>query len=426
MALEFETPELAAEVLAAGAPDALDAVLTKMSQFARAFGAADVRGHKLFVKGLDDTIPHIARTLQLADRRGEKSNDNVCVIATQLYGVGGHSKVVADITRLIGAEKVSLILTDLYGNIAYRRLIGEDMAARGYHCRALLALKAPSVLDRTIELYRLLCAIKPTRIFLLHHHMDVCAVAATYPFRDVTEFVHHADHLPSLGATVRYSAHVDLTYTCHLACREAGLPAIYAAMTLPDLQTSKAAAKGSSGRLRVATCGGAGKYRNEGRESLRRWTDWVIPLLRSPEAEVVHIGPWDQPLRDDIHGALSAAGLDPARYVFLGPVPSLQAALREQKVDIYLGSYPEVGARAILEAMAVGIPAIVPIEAELGPLLTYGSPLSGWLSVHHPDELPGAITAAIELAAEMAKPEFSARLSEEMARFETYVTTPLV
>nr|QQZ51403.1 hypothetical protein JKL49_10490 [Phenylobacterium glaciei] len=178
------------------------------------------------------------------------------MIATQLYGVGGHSKVVADITRLIGAEKVSLILTDLYGNIAYRRLIGEDMAARGYHCRALLALKAPSVLDRTIELYRLLCAIKPTRIFLLHHHMDVCAVAATYPFRHVTEFVHHADHLPSLGATVRYSAHVDLTYTCHLACREAGLPAIYAAMTLPDLKTSKAAAKESSGRLRVATCGG--------------------------------------------------------------------------------------------------------------------------------------------------------------------------
>nr|QQZ51402.1 hypothetical protein JKL49_10485 [Phenylobacterium glaciei] len=28
-----------------------------MSRFAPAFGAADVRGHKLFVNGLDDTIP---------------------------------------------------------------------------------------------------------------------------------------------------------------------------------------------------------------------------------------------------------------------------------------------------------------------------------------------------------------------------------
>lgn len=423
MPFEFETPGVTAEILAARTAEALDPILTKLTKSASALGAPTVRGHKLFVKGLDDTIPHIARTLRLDDREGQKSNDNVCVIATQLYGVGGHSKVVADITRLIGGEKVSLILTDLYGNIAYRRLIGQDLAALGYHCRTLLALKAPSVLDRTVELYRVLCAIRPTRIFLLHHHMDVCAVAATYPFRDVTEFVHHADHLPSLGATVAYSAHADLTYTCYLACREAGLPATYVAMTLPDLDTTPREAK-APGRLRLATCGSLGKYRNEGRESLRRWTDWVVPALQIEGAEIVHIGPWDEALRDDIHGALTAAGLDPGRYVFLGPAPSLQAALLEQQVDIYLGSYPEVGARAILEAMAVRIPAIVPIETELGPLLTYGSPVPGWAAVHHPDELAAAIAAAAGRAAKMADPAFGDLLAEEMARFETYVATP--
>lgn len=420
MPFEFETPSMTAEILAARTPEELDPILTRLALSRAALGAPSVRGHKLFVKGLDDTIPHIARTLQLHDRGGEKSNDNVCVIATQLYGVGGHSKVVADITRLIGGEQVSLILTDLYGNIAYQRLIGEDMAARGYHCRALLALKAPTVLDRTIELYRLLCAIRPTRIFLLHHHLDVCAVTATYPFRDVAEFVHHADHLPCLGATVGYSAHVDLTYTCHPICTAAGLNPIYSGMTLPDISVIQSA-KAADGPLVFGTCGTIGKYRQEGRASRYRWVDWVIPSLRMPNSKFIHIGPTDAALEEEVRQGLADAALDPQRYVFVGSTPNLQAALIAHQVDVYLSSYPEGGGRATLEAMAASVPAIAPSEAEMGPLVQYSSPLSGWALVYDPAELPGAIADAAGRRDAMRAPSYRATVQAELERFEHYV-----
>lgn len=417
---EFETPGLTAEILAARTPEALDPILTKLSKSMPALGAPSVRGHRLFVKGLDDAIPHIARTLQLDDRQGEKSNDNVCVIATQLYGVGGHSKVVADITRLIGGEKVSLILTDLYGNISYRRLIGEDMEARGYHCRALLALKAPSVLDRTVELYRVLCAIKPTRIFLLHHHMDVCAVAAAYPFRDVAEFIHHADHLPCLGATVGYSAHVDLTYTCHPICAAAGLNPIYSGMTLPGLSIPQPAEK-TDGALVFGTCGNISKYKREGRSSRYRWVDWVIPILRTPNSTFIHIGPTDAALEQEVRQGLADAALDPQRYVFLGPTPNLQAALVANQVDVYVSSYPEGGGRATLEALAAGVPAIAPSEAEMGPLVQFSSPLSGWALVYDPAQLPAAITDAVGRRDAMRGASYRSTVQAELERFEQYV-----
>lgn len=420
MPFEFETPGVAAEILAARTAEALDPILTQLTRSASALGAPTVRGHKLFVKGLDDTIPHIARTLRLDDREGQKSNDNVCVIATQLYGVGGHSKVVADITRLIGGEKVSLILTDLYGNIAYRRLIGEDMEARGYHCRALLALKAPSVLDRTIELYRVLCAIQPTRIFLLQHHMDVCAVAATYPFRDITEFVHHADHLPCLGATVGYSAHVDLTYTCHPICAAAGLNPIYAGMTLPGLSTAQGA-ETSGGPVVFGTCGNLGKYRQEGRESRYRWLDWVVPALRTPNSRFVHIGPTDAAFEQEIRQGLAEAGIDPERYVFAGLTPNLQSALIDHQVDVYISSYPEGGGRATLEALAAGVPAVAPSEAEMGPLVQYSSPLSGWALVYDPARMPAAIVEAEGRREAMRTAAYRATVQIELDRFEQYV-----
>ncbi|WP_340646703.1 glycosyltransferase [Phenylobacterium sp.] len=431
MQFEFETPSMTAEILAAQTPEALDPILARLTQSTAPLGAPDVRGHKLFVKGLDGTIPHIARTLRLADCEGEKSNDNVCVIATQLYGVGGHSKVVADITRLIGGDKVSLILTDLYGNIPYRRLIGEDLAARGYHCRALLALKAPNVLDRTVELYRLLCAVKPTRIFLLHHHMDVCAVAATYPFRDVTEFVHHADHLPSLGATVDYSAHVDLTYTCHPICAAAGLNPTYSGMTLPDVSIVQGVSK-AEGPMVFGTCGNIGKYRREGRASRYRWVDWVIPALSTPNSRFIHIGPTDAAFEQEVRQGLADAGLDPQRYVFTGATPNLQAALISHQVDVYVSSYPEGGGRATLEAMAAGVPAVAPSEAEMGPLVQYSSPLSGWTLVYDPAELPAAIADAADRRDAMRSAPYRATVQAELERFEHYVAgralgpTPIV
>lgn len=70
MPFEFETPGVTAEILAARTAEALDPNLTKLTKSASALGAPTVRGHKLFVKGLDDTIPHIARTLRLDDREG--------------------------------------------------------------------------------------------------------------------------------------------------------------------------------------------------------------------------------------------------------------------------------------------------------------------------------------------------------------------
>lgn len=410
---------MAAEVLSAKTADEMEPVLQRLCRVPTFVTRDDVRGYKLFMKALDDAVPHVAEVLALRDYTCAKSNENICIIATQFYAVGGHTRLAADINRLIGTQNVTVILTDLYGARPYRAFVEPNVRNSGFHARSMLCLKSPIVLDRTVELHNLLHAIRPTRIFLLNHHMDLCAVTATYPFRSVTEFIHHADSVPSVGATIRYSAHVDLTPCVFEACREIGHEPILTSMWLPPAGPLPKIATPPSERLRIATCGHLLKYTHP---AARRWSDWVIACLQAdPSSDLTHIGRVDDAFQNEVRTALTSAGIDPARYLFAGQAPNLRLALANLGANLFLSSYPDGGLRAMYEAMSLGIPAISPKDPDERPLMDSAPALPGWVAVQHPDDMAAAITQAKAEWPSMQTPEYAEIVRQRLSAFEQYV-----
>jgi hypothetical protein len=274
------------------------------------------------------------------------------------------------------------------------------------------------MLEKVVELYMTLAAIRPSRIFLIQNHMDLTAVAGVWPFRSVVEFVHHADHLPTLGATLPFSGHVDLTYTCHLACKAQGLEPTWAGMTVEHAGEGVPETPPPNPPRRIATCGSVHKYRQPGQH---RWTDFAVAALKGGAAEFLHIGPVDAPFEAEVGAALTAAGLDPARYRFLGAAPNLRQALIDNEVDAYMASYPESGGKAALEAMAAGIAPVVPVPEELGPLFKFDLPIDSWVRVSGPAEVAEALARSVELSAGLRTPQGRQALREEFGRFEAHI-----
>jgi len=403
----------------------LEAALKATAALDRDLKDPAILGHQMFSPGLDGAVPDLARRLNLGDMAQEKSNDRVCVVVTRTYDVGGHSKVAADIVELLGPGRPVTIHTDAPSEAGYAPSFRVRRMAPRRRNHLEILLSADTLVGRILELYDLLSAIRPTRIFMLTHHFDMVAQIALWPFRGIVEYLHHADHLPTVGATLPWSAHVDLTWRCYGVCRAAGLNPIYTGMTvrhsIKPADVREVGRPKQPGSVRIATCGHVNKYRGVG-QGRYRWADYAVAALRWPGAELLHYGYADEALRQEIRDALVLAGLDPEAYVFAGVIPSLAAELCASDVDAFLASYPECGGKANLEAMSVGLPPIVPLDPDAAPLIRFDFPLDRWIETTAPEELPDAIGRALELRDEMRSAPNSVEV--ELGRFEAYVAAP--
>jgi hypothetical protein len=412
----FHDTALAQRVIATRTVEELEAAMFAVTQEGGRSKDADRYG-KLYWSELDAIVPRVAGKLKLQERPSPKSNERVLILGTAFYGTGGHTRIASDIIAALGPEAgVVVVTTDVYRQLKYLSLLGNPTNNSGLGEYAVIQLHAPTLVEKTLELYNILSAIRPTRIILMSHPMDIVAAAAVWPFRTVVEYLHHADHVPSLGATLPFSAHLDVTYSCHQVCREHDLNARYIGMAANVSVAPSPAQKGE--RLRIATCGSVHKYRGHGEF---RWTDYASAVLHATDAELVHIGPAPEDFVAEVREDLAAAGLDPARYIFTGFQKSLPQALSDFGADIYLSSYPEDGGKANLEAMACDLPTIVPIDRSAMPLLNFSLPLQRYLVVQSPDEISKAIAQALEMRRGFSSPESAAHLKEELDRFEDFV-----
>jgi hypothetical protein len=414
---DYELPELEYQLAKVAAFDDLEAVMQALFNVPSTFNAPEIYGQTLFCPGLDALIGPISRRLNLtAPPMPKKSNDNVCMVATRFYATGGHTRVAKDIIKGLGAEASPCVILSntLSGSkVAYRGVTSPD---GGLGARSCLILSAPTLVERAIELHMMLLSIRPTRIILMCHPFDIVSILGTWAFRDVVEFIHHADHVPAIGATLPYSSHVDVTYTCHCACRARGLDAVYSGMTSDVVEAPPR--ERDPKRVRIATCGNKHKYDRKGRY---RWADYVVAALRTPGTEIFHIGPVEPEFEKEVRTALRKAGIEQKRYEFAGGKPSLPDELIAQGIDIYLSSYPETGGKSNLEAMLVDLPVILPFDKEMPELVHFSLPLPRYIEINTPGEMRGAIAKALELREALGSPEHVAIRDREVARFHDYV-----
>ena len=282
-------------------------------------------------------------------------------VASELYASGGHTALLGDYLRSIESGQRLLAVTNLSNGAAE---LPPDISRRlGIAPRETAICPLPNLAGKCRWLMGLFAEQRPQRVFLFTHPHDSAAIAACQPSWGARHhFVHHSDRLPSLGAVGRGFAHVDVTSFCFACCRQSGIDNLYLPLVVEDLGAREPSQfhLGSAG-MRTAACGSAGKFELERSDLYGRA---VAAILTTTGGQHLHIGDLSRTEVRRLRAVLRRNGADPGQLVHIPFVPSLWRALAEHRVDLYVGSLPQRGARASVEAMGSATPAIWHLSAQ--------------------------------------------------------------
>ncbi|MEO8154470.1 MAG: hypothetical protein ABI605_15475 [Rhizobacter sp.] len=276
---------------------------------------------------------------------------NTLIIATQLYQVGGHSRVVEDFAREL--ESPTVVLTDTFST--YRNDPSyQQWVHPAYGDTPVIALPQPGPWAKCRALLALVRRLQPRNIFYFNHHQDPIGFIGTLGHAGSRKtLVHHADHNPSLGVTLPSLAHADFTDELAAICtHELHKPTTVVPLYVPDLGC-KVFSEPTPAAMSVVTSGTQIKFARTGELSLQAI---ACAVLRSVGGQFFHIGPLDADWLAEIHAHLAANGITPQRFAPLGSVSSLWGTLASLDAHVYLGSAPVGGARAAIEAQGCGYP----------------------------------------------------------------------
>jgi hypothetical protein len=346
----------------------------------------------LYYPVLDEQIRQLSVELESrhpnpAPERALSHND--LIIASELYPVGGHSRVVEDFAGEL--ESPTLVLSDVFSS--YRKEPRHlDRLLKTFGDTSVVVLPQSTLWEKCRGLMNLTRRLQPRNIFYFNHHQDPLPFVGTlgHPGSRKT-LVHHADHNPSLGITLPGLTHVDLTDELAATCAAA----LKQAPKLMPLYVSDAGRKSFSaadaGELSFVTSGTQVKFARSGPMALQQIAQTVLANTRG---QFMHIGPLDADWAAEIRNHLQQDGIDPARFVAVGPVDSLWATLLSLPAHVYLASAPIGGARATIEAQGCGYPVIFHRIDDPGSLVAveslYATRSLGWT---HLADLPALMAA---------------------------------
>ena len=276
-------------------------------------------------------------------------------VASELYATGGHTGLLGDYLRACGRRRL----------LAVSRLLNGPRNLPDVICKRLdlepadiLLCQEPGLRRKCRWLIDLIRLHRPQRVFLFTHAHDSAAIAACVPADDVRyHFIHHADHSPALGAFRTDYIHIDLTPFCFACCQPAHRSRNrFLSVTAEDRGRRPAANFGKrQSPFLTAACGSSTKFELE-RSAL--YGETVATILKATGGRHLHIGDLSPMQLRGIQRVLRRHGAAMERFEHVPFVPSLWRALAERQVDLYIGSLPQRGARASVEAMGSGTPAI--------------------------------------------------------------------
>lgn len=354
--------------------------------------------HKqLYYPVFDRQIEALTATLAAANPPSGPASEpsrNTLVIATELYPVGGHSKVVEDLMHEL--ESPTLVLTDMFGS--YRKeplhllrlfeLFGEA---------SLIVLPQPSMWARCRALLKLVQRLNPQAIFHLNHHQDPIGLIGSGSHAGSRKtLVHHSDHNPSLGCTLPGLTHLDFSDELAAICsRELHTPTSILPLYVPD-GGLKNFAPVEGNKFSIVTSGTHVKFTRTGELALHKI---VQTVLTCTSGDFIHIGPMDKGWQAEVRNHLQVHQIDPDRFRPLGAVPSLWESMLALDAHVYLGSAPVGGGRAALEAQGCGYPLVFHRGADRESLIAvesiYAEKALGWTTLGELAQLMSSVGSTL-------------------------------
>lgn len=283
----------------------------------------------------------------------------IVYLATAIHEFGGHTRVLIDYIRHQPDRKHVLLLTGLGINMAVppvQSLLDQELQGIDFTWQRNSQIRQDESLRWLMLLLR---QIRPETVYLFGHPYDPVVPAATALLQNAkTYFNHHSDACFSLGAALPGTAHIDQTPTVHhLLCRHTPqINPIYIPMTVADPARREAANFMSGGPVRTAACGSAAKFTDQG--YAYRYADILPRMMAATGGEHVHIGALPAEAVAQIHAAMDRQAIPRERFRHIAHVENLATALRDLNIDLYVASFPTGGGKAVIEAMATGIPVL--------------------------------------------------------------------
>lgn len=243
----------------------------------------------------------------------------------------------------------------------------------------------------------LILQLQPDYTSCFNHHVDpvpIVATAASPVPRPI--YVHHCDYRPSLGASMTSFAHVDfndaMVGLCTGRCgTHSQLVDLYDTQ-LPSKAVMPRHAPGQP--LNTVSAGGASKFQFAPEFSMLSLPHVIAGLLQAGEGVHHHFGHLGDEHQAYVRAVLQEAGVDPARFVCHGNVPSIQQALLAIDNPVFMPSFPVGGYLMIVEVMSAGVPVLLNTNAR--PLESYD-----FLNAAHESLMPPGhrtFTAAADIA----------------------------
>jgi hypothetical protein len=229
------------------------------------------------------------------------------------------------------------------------------------------------------NLLRLIYAISPKRIWLLGHHQDVITILAALIFDNGkrSAFIHHCDHDPALGATIKFAEHLDCSEELTTECSLIGLQSRF----IPILaEPSKSRVKFLGDQLVIASSGAIHKFKGsiDGIE----YCSVIKTALEHPAVKCFHhIGTVDEDFKYYLRQYIQVAGLNPEKIIFPGQVSSLTEYMLNENINTYISSFPISGGTTVGEVQSAGIPVLYFDPSK------YDTPLLSVYSVYASPEL---------------------------------------
>jgi len=324
----------------------------------------------------------------LADYKKPKLfNDSLVIyLATGIYDLGGHTRVMMDFVRAQPNRHHILVITHVLDlSKELQRTALSWFEALGVE---VIWIEDQLLLAKLLAIQSLLMERKPSTVFLFNHHQDAVLVAGCQPgLAKRFIYYHHCDHAFAFGVFVPHFNHIDLSPKIFHTCREQlGIDNYYLPLAIKDRDNLKRELKlFQSGSLRTASSGFPTKYDSSENED---YFYMVAVRLAELPGTHLHIGLINDSSKiNRLQTLCSERGVDFSRVIYLPRVDSLWDTLCEWNVDLYIPSFPIGGGRAAIEVMGAGIPIAVRDTGsfnELNGIEIYYPEVYRW---NHVDEL---------------------------------------
>lgn len=359
---------------------------------------ADLKGRAFFEASSDRRMEDLANWLVRPSPSPRA--DTVVHVATEVYAIGGHTRVMEDIVRAMPDRRHVLILTDLSGRYS-RGQASLDILEHRFEDMGLEVRWLPQgeILNRVFMLIAMVAELSPGAIFVNAHPFDTVAYAGiSGKSAPRVLLLHHADHYPALGSARTDYTHLDLSDICHSICCSSHLhePKLLSM----SVQDNGAISPDYDRPLVGVVSGNYNKF--EGSVGAT-YAELLTAILGAGVETMHHIGTLHPPQIDQIHMAMDMAGIDRDRVVFHGSVPSLSLKIKDIEPNFALNSHPMGGGKAAIEALSLGLPFMHYSPPEKLPIFDWVDGMGGCIRLRDLSEAPEAVREMEKRGAEIGK-----------------------